>query len=63
METITIENMFQRSFPMPSKHRALTVKTHQLFCFASYSLKTDRDLIVLCKSFFAFYVPNIKVVA
>jgi len=58
-----IENMFQRSFPMPSKHRALTVKTHQLFYHPSYSLKTIKELFVLFKSFFAFYVPNIKALA
>jgi len=59
METINIEILFQRSFPMPSKHRGCTVKTHQLFCHASYSLKTNRNLIVIFKSFFNYYVPNI----
>jgi len=61
METINMEILFQRSFPMSSKNHGRTVKLHQLFSHASFPLKTDRNLIVLFKTFFAFYVPNFQV--
>jgi hypothetical protein len=53
-KTSDIKIVFVPYFPLHSKHSGRPINIHRLFSNPSYSLKTDRELNVVFKSFFAF---------